>query len=119
MQYKELIQFEPITTVIQLVNAGEKIQAENLVRTFVFSKKMQEDLKEVIVKNLTTEPTSETKGIQIVGNYGTGKSHLMALVSAIAEDQELLNQLQKDELKAEFKSFAGKYKVLRYETILL
>ncbi len=44
MQYKELIQFEPITTVVQLVNAGEKIVAENLVKTFVFSKLMQEDL---------------------------------------------------------------------------
>lgn len=115
MQYKELIQFEPITTVVQLVNAGEKAVAENLVKTFVFSKKMQEDLKEIIVKNLSTDPKSETKGIQIVGNYGTGKSHLMALVSAIAENQDLLNQLQNDDLKTGFKSFAGKYKVLRFE----
>ena len=39
MQYKELIQFEPITTVVKLVNAGEQSVAENLVKTFVFSKK--------------------------------------------------------------------------------
>jgi len=96
MQYKELIQFEPITTVVQLVNAGEKAVAEHLVKTFVFSKKMQEDLKEVIVKNLSTTPSSETKGIQIVGNYGTGKSHLMALVSAIAENEGLLTNLQSE-----------------------
>ena len=42
MQYKELIQFEPITTVVQLVNAGEKAVAENLVKTFVFSKTNRE-----------------------------------------------------------------------------
>ncbi|HUZ60111.1 MAG TPA: DUF6079 family protein [Hanamia sp.] len=115
MQYKELIQFEPITTVVQLVNAGESAVAENLVKTFVFSKKMQEDIKEVIIKNLSTTPSSETKGIQIVGNYGTGKSHLMSLVSAIAENEGLLKNIQSEELRTGFKSFAGKYKVLRFE----
>ena len=53
MQYKELIQFEPLTTVVKLVNAGELSVAENLVKTFVFSKKMQEDLREIIIKNLS------------------------------------------------------------------
>lgn len=115
MQYKELIQFEPITTVVKLVNAGEKTVAETLVKTFVFSKKMQEDLQEVIIKNLTTEPSYETKGIQIVGSYGTGKSHLMAVISAIAENADLLKQIQNEELKKNFKAIAGKYKVLRFE----
>ena len=115
MQYKELIQFEPITTVVKLVNAGELSVAENLVKTFVFSKKMQEDLREIIIKNLVTEPTYETKGIQVVGSYGTGKSHLMSLVSAIAENADLLKQLQNEDVKKDFKAIAGKYKVLRFE----
>ncbi len=44
---------------------------------------MQEDLREIIIINLVTDPTYETKGIQVVGSYGTVKSHLMALVPAI------------------------------------
>jgi len=115
MQYKDLIQFEPITTVVKLVKAGEQSVAENLVKTFVFSKKMQEDLREVIIKNLITEPSYETKGIQIVGSYGTGKSHLMSVVSAIAENAELVKYIKDDELKKDFKAIAGKYKVLRFE----
>ncbi len=115
MQYKELIQFEPITSVVKLVNTSELSVAENLVKTFVFSKKMQEDLREIIIKNLVTEPTYETKGIQVVGSYGTGKSHLMSLVSAIAENADLVNLIQNDELKKVFKPIAGKYKVLRFE----
>lgn len=115
MQYKELIQFEPITTVVKLVNASELSVAENLVKTFVFSKKMKEDLREIIIKNLVTEPTYETKGIQVVGSYGTGKSHLMSLVSAIAENADLVKLIQNDELKKVFKPIAGKYKVLRFE----
>jgi hypothetical protein len=115
MQYKELIQFEPITTVVKLVNASELSVAENLVKTFVFSKKMQEDLREIIIKNLVTEPTYETKGIQVVGSYGTGKSHLMSLVSAIAENADLVKLIQNDDLKKAFNPIAGKYKVLRFE----
>lgn len=115
MQYKELIQFEPITTVVKLVKAAEQSVAENLVKTFVFSKKMQEDLREVIIKNLFAEPSYETKGIQIVGSYGTGKSHLMSLVSAIAENADLVKHIQNEELKAVFKTIAGNYKVLRFE----
>jgi ABC-type polysaccharide/polyol phosphate transport system ATPase subunit len=114
MQYKELIQFEPITTVVKLVNASELSVAENLVKTFVFSKKMQEDLREIIIKNLVTEPTYETKGIQVVGSYGTGKSHLMSLVSAIAENADLVKLIQNDDLKKVFKPIAGKYKVLTF-----
>lgn len=115
MQYKELIQFQSITTVVKLVTAAELSVAETLVKTFVFSKKMQEDLQEIIVKNLNIEPNYETKGIQIVGSYGTGKSHLMSLVSAIAEHTDLLQHLPSDELKNVFSPIAGKYKVLRFE----
>lgn len=115
MQYKELIQFEPITTVVKLVNAVEQSVAEKLVKTFVFSKKMQKDLREIIIKNLITEPTYETKGIQIVGSYGTGKSHLMSLVSAISENADLVKYIQNEELKKDFNLIAGKYKVLRFE----
>lgn len=115
MQYKELIQFEPITTVVKLVKASEQSVAENLVKTFVFSKKMQEDLREIIIKNLVTEPNYETKGIQVVGSYGTGKSHLMSLVSAIAENADLVKYIQQEDLKRVFNDIAGKYKVLRFE----
>jgi len=115
MHYKDLIQFEPITSVVVLVNAGELSIAENLVKTFVFSRKMQEDLREIIINNLVTEPNYETKGIQVVGSYGTGKSHLMSLVSAIAENADLLKHLQNEDVKNDFRAIAGKYKVLRFE----
>ncbi len=115
MQYKELIQFEPITSVVKLVTAGEHSHAENLVKTFVFSKKMHEDVQEIIIKKLALEPSYETKGIQVVGSYGTGKSHLMSLVSAIAENADLVGLVLNEELRKDFKAIAGKYKVLRFE----
>ena len=115
MKYEDLIQFEPITTVIKLVDAADRSVAQNLVKTFVFSKKLQEDLREIIIKNLIIEPSYETKGIQIVGSYGTGKSHLMSLVSAIAENADLVKYIQNEDLQKVFNPIAGKYKVLRFE----
>jgi len=115
MKYIDLIQFEPITEVIKLVESEEKHIAEILVKTFVFSKKIKEDIQEVIIKNLILDPKYETKGIQIVGSYGTGKSHLMALVAGIAEFSELADHLPDDQLKVAFKKIAGKYNVLRFE----
>lgn len=125
MQYKELIQFEPITTVVKLVNAGDKSIAENLVKTFVFSHKMKEDIETIVIHNLNPVPVKknakgaeepyETKGIQIVGSYGTGKSHLMSFVSAVAENSAFVKLIHDDELKKAFVPIAGKYKVLRFE----
>lgn len=115
MKYKDLIHFEPITTVIKLVNANETEVAKNLVRTFVFSGKIKEDLHQVILRNLDPTPSAETRGIQIVGSYGTGKSHLMSLVSAIAEDATLTSLLADASLHDAFNRVAGKYLVLRFE----
>src|SRR5208283_3183004 len=64
---------------------------------------------------LVPNATYETKGVQIVGSYGTGKSHLMSLVSAIAENADLLKHLTSDDIKQAFQKIAGHYKVLRFE----
>lgn len=115
MKYKDLIQFEPITSVVKLTDAGEQSEAERLVKTFVFSKKIKEDLEAVVINNLSPDSPGEKKGIQIVGSYGTGKSHIMSLVSVIAENGEFVKLLSNDEIKDSFTKIAGKYKVLRFE----
>ncbi len=81
----------------------------------MFSQKIAEDLEEVILKNLDPDPKQETEGIQVVGSYGTGKSHLMALVAAIAEDSNMVQFLSNDKMKESFGRIAGQYKVLRFE----
>jgi len=115
MKYRELISFEPITSVVKLVESGSDSAAENIVKTYVFSRKIKEDLHEAVLKNLNPDPVGETRGVQIVGSYGTGKSHLMALVAAIAEDAKRVHFLSDPEMKAAFADIAGHYKVLRFE----
>lgn len=115
MKYSELIEFEPLTTVIRLADDSTTTKINN-VKNYVFSERMVNVLKTSVVPNLRTNgPIQEQKGISVVGSYGTGKSHLMSVISSIAEDADLLQYLTNQEIKEEFSAFAGKYKVLRFE----
>jgi DNA replication protein DnaC len=82
VKYRDLIQFDPVEDIIQLRTADRFEEAKKLVETYVISDLMADKLTEVIFKHLQYEMPFDTKGILIVGNYGTGKSHLMSVVSA-------------------------------------
>ncbi|BAY20684.1 hypothetical protein NIES2100_04270 [Calothrix sp. NIES-2100] len=115
MKYGDLIQFEPIESVIQLQDASELAEAQRLVSTYVISQEMAERLASVVFPNLQFEQPADNKGILVVGNYGTGKSHLMSVISAIAEHQDLSNYLQNPQVAESARPIAGKFKVIRIE----
>ena len=115
MKYKELINFEPITEVVKFSETHKTDYQKNLVKTFVFSNTFKDILIPLMVRNLDYNVTGESFGLQVVGNYGTGKSHLMSLVSLIAENGELLDLIQEEKQKKALQSIAGKFKVLRFE----
>ena len=57
----------------------------------------------------------DNKGVLVVGNYGTGKSHLMSVISAIAKDADNLQYLQNKKFAKSMEPVAGKFEVLRIE----
>lgn len=115
MKYSDLIQFEAIESVIELRQADKAEQAKHLVETFVISDRMQENLSQLIFPQLQFDRPMDNKGLLIVGNYGTGKSHLMALVSSIAENKELVSYLSNQTVAEAAGLIAGKFKVVRAE----
>ncbi len=115
MKYGELIQFDPIESVVQLLDADKQSSAHQLVRTYVISDEMAERLNSLVIPQLQFEEPVDNKGILVVGNYGTGKSHLMSVVSSLAADEALLDSLNHDAVKAEAEKIAGKFKVIRTE----
>lgn len=115
MKYKELIQFDPIESVVQLRDADKSSGAHHLVNTYVVSDEMAERLVSLVIPQLQFEQPVDNKGLIVVGNYGTGKSHLMSVVSSIAADKSLLNSLNHEDVKAEANKIAGKFKVIRTE----
>ncbi len=115
MLYRDLIQFTPIETIIQLRDAEKESAAKNLVQTYVISDAMANKLVDMAFPQLQFDRPQDNKGILIVGNYGTGKSHLMSVISAVAERSELREQLTNVRVKDAANSFAGKFKVVRVE----
>lgn len=115
MKYSELIQFDPIESVIQLRNSDEKDEARQLVSTFVISSEMSEKLCQIVFPQLQFDEPADNRGLLIVGNYGTGKSHLMSLISAIAEHEDLSSLVQNAAVATAAKVIAGKFKVIRIE----
>lgn len=115
MKYGELIQFDPIESVVQLRDADKSSSAHQLVSTYVISDEMAERLTRLVFPQLQFQEPVDNKGIMVVGNYGTGKSHLMSVVSSLAADESLLDGLNHDEVKSEAEKIAGKFKVIRTE----
>jgi hypothetical protein len=116
MKYRDLIQFEPVVDVIQLRQADEKKRAEKLVSTYVISDRMTDVILHRILPSLGISSEKPGDGLFVVGNYGTGKSHLMSIITAIAEHADLLKKVTHPAIAAGLKPIAGKFKVVRQET---
>ena len=115
MKYGELIQFDPIESVVQLRDAGHESVARQLVSTYVISEEMAEKLTSMIIPQLQFEEPADNKGLLVVGNYGTGKSHLMSVISAVAERGDLAGELRSETVADAATAIAGRFKVIRTE----
>ena len=115
MKYADLVKFQPIETVVQLRDADKTSEAKHLVETFVISDRIAEQLADLVIPNLQFEKPADNKGLLVVGTYGTGKSHLMAVISAVAEHGDLGKCMTNAKLAARFEVVAGKFKVIRAE----
>lgn len=114
-KYGELIQFEPVTNNIQLKDSSVQSKAERLVSSYVISDKMSQKLSNIIIEQLQYEESVDNKALWIVGNYGSGKSHLMSVISAIAEFPDLVSHISNETVRAAADKIAGKFKVIRFE----
>jgi hypothetical protein len=115
MKYKDLIQFEQIESVVQLLDADRPDEAKKLVSTFVISDDMAERIAKLMVPQLGFNDAVDHKGVLIVGNYGTGKSHLMSVLSLVAEDAAYAPMIRHPRVVDAVASIAGQFKVLRIE----
>jgi hypothetical protein len=113
MKYGDLIQFDPIESVVQLRDANKSSAANHLVNTYVISDEMAERLTQLVIPQLQFDQPVDNKGMLVVGNYGTGKSHLMSVVSGLAEDASLLQGLKHSGVRDAATQIAGRFKVLR------
>lgn len=113
MKYSELISFKPIESTIQLLETSDKKVAQDMVQTYVMSDTMADSLKATVIDQLQMQEVIDNKAVMIVGNYGTGKSHLMSVIASIATDADNLNYVQNKKFGTDMEIVAGKFEVLR------
>jgi len=115
MKYKELIDFDPIESIVQLRDANALEACRHFVSTYVISDEMAEKLAGIVIAQLQFDIPADNKGVMVVGNYGTGKSHLMSVISSVAEHKELAKEIKNKSLEPYLNKIAGKFKVIRTE----
>ncbi len=115
MTYGDLIRFDPIETVVQLRDADQEAAARRLVATYVVSGAMADKLASVLIPQLQFDRPADNKGVLVVGHYGTGKSHLMSVVSAVAERAALCDAVTHPGLADAARRMAGRFQVARTE----
>lgn len=115
MRFGDLIQFEPIESVIQLLDANRPDEAKKLVSTYVISDDMAERIAKQMIPQLSFDEAVDHKGVLVVGNYGTGKSHLMSVLSLVAEDAAYVPMIRHPKVAEAAGAIAGKFKVHRIE----
>ena len=105
--------------MVQLRDADQESAAKQLVSTYVVSTEMAERLAQVVIPQIQIDQPADNKGFLVVGNYGTGKSHLMSVISAIAERADLVDSvspLVSDAARTfTIIRIAGRFKVARTE----
>lgn len=115
MKYGDLVQFDPIESVVQLRDADKSSAAHHLVNTYVISDEMAERLTQLVIPQMQFDQPIDNKGLLVVGNYGTGKSHLMSVVSSLAAEASALEGLNHSGVRDAASRVAGRFEVIRTE----
>jgi hypothetical protein len=115
MKFIDLINFQPIESVIQIKDSNDESKALESVKTFVISDRLSTGLNDLIIPQLQFDEPVDNKGLMIIGNYGTGKSHLLSVISSLAEYSGISKNLQNKDVVESCKKIDGKFIVLRLE----
>lgn len=118
MLYRDLIEFDAIESVKQLRAATALEDARDDVRTYVISERMRETLTELLFPQLrfdNPDLDGGHKGVLVVANYGTGKTHLMSTIAGVAEHEELAGEMTDADTAKAAAAIAGRFKVVRVE----
>ena len=115
MKYRELVSFDPVREIMVLTAADDRDQAREDVRTYVISDRMAERFRELIIPKLRFDLPGSKNCMFVVATYGTGKTHLMSVISAVAEHADLAAEMTNVDVAADAAVIAGRYKVIRSE----
>jgi hypothetical protein len=105
---RDLLHFEEIEAVIKI---GKDEKAQENVENYVISESLRNNLSHM----LEIMSGSTHKSFNIVGNYGTGKSHFIAFVAAILEHPDYRVLIKDAEIAKKAEGLDRRYLVVKFE----
>ena len=108
MKVKELINFEEIQDVIEI---GSIKDEKDLVEKYVISNTLEEE----IIDLLEVLEAQKHKSANVIGNYGTGKSHLLGFLSLILSNPDLVEYVQNEKVKEKLQNLKREFFIVNYE----
>jgi len=104
----ELLNFEKIKDVIDIDALTDK---KNMVEKYVITPTMEDHL----VNLLQNINDSTHNAAQIIGGYGSGKSHLLAFIISILADKELRRSIQNEKVRRAAEALTRDFAVVYWE----
>ena len=108
MKIKDLFSFEEIQDVIDIDAITDE---QKLVEKFVISHNLESE----IIDLLDILKDKKHKSVNIIGNYGTGKSHLLAFISLVLSNPQLIQDVQSNKIKEKLISLNREFLIVKYE----
>lgn len=105
---RDLLHFEEVEEVIKI---RQEEKAKEYVENYVISDSLRSNL--VYMFDVLTGATH--KSFNVVGNYGTGKSHFLAFVSALLEHVEYRSLVKDAQVVQKAQALNRRYLVVKFE----
>lgn len=105
---RDLIKFEKIKEVIDIDVLHDK---QKMVENYVIS----ESMEEYLVHLLEDIQNDTHKAAQIIGGYGSGKSHLLAFIISILTENELRKYIKNEQIRETTEKLDREFVVIHWE----
>jgi len=105
---RNLINFEEVHEVIQ-INAIDN--PNEIVSKYVIS----ENLAEKLVELFNQLRQNKHKSVHVIGDYGTGKSHLLAFISLVLRNKELRDLIGDKKVRKALEALDREYAIIQFE----
>ncbi len=104
--------FEQIKDVIDIdTDLSDLDKQKNIVSSFIISENLEEQIIEFF--DDLEKPTHKVRNI--IGNYGSGKSHLIAFLVSLIENHNLFKYIKNERIKRRVESFDRKFLTVNFE----
>ena len=107
---KDLIDFEEIKDVIDIDSDLDTVEGKkNIVKDYIISERLKPNI--IDIAGNIIKPGH--KSVQIIGGYGSGKSHLLAWIVSLLENKELVEDITDEDVKSKFEEALKAPKAMR------